>query len=275
MRSFEEFRHDYELDPMKALELTEIELEEAQGRIVDYIRENSGNKAIVGLSGGIDSSLIAYLAVEAVGNKKVHGFILPSDSNADLDKDLGLLVAEELDISYDVIPINDIVDAFKKNNPYFEEKIAQGNLKARIRMIELYSLPNLIGGRVIGTDNMSENKIGYFTKYGDGGVDNNPIEQLFKFQVRQLSKRVGVPDEIINRPPTAGLWQGQTDEEEIGVTYDVLDIVLLGTCLDYNPEEITNFTGIEKKTVDYIIEKIKISQHKRELPGFPKVMPYD
>ena len=275
MRTFEKLREQYKISPLEALTLTDAELEETRTKIVGFIKEHVPNKAIIGLSGGVDSALVAYLAVEALGKENVHGIMLPSNSNTSEDYELGKLVAENLGMKYDVINIQGTVDAFKKASPYFESKLSQGNLKARIRMTELYGAANELDARVVGTDNLSENKIGYFTKFGDGGVDSNPIEHIYKTQVWQLSRKVGVPEQIVNRAPTAGLWQGQTDEGEIGVTYKLLDQVLLGLSLEYSPNEVAGILKIDQTIVDMIIKKNTDSQHKREMPPYPKVMPYD
>ena len=148
----------------------------------------------------------------------------------------------------------------------FEDVVDMGNLKARLRMTHLYAAARSYHGVVLGTGNKSEDMIGYFTKYGDGGVDVLPIAQLYKTQVWKLAEEVGVPAEIVKRTPTAGLWPGQTDEGEIGIKYADLDKILLGHELGFDINRISEATNLPKDIVDNVFQRIARNRHKIELP---------
>ena len=203
-------------------------------KIVAFIRskvkEADATGAVIGLSGGIDSTLTAYLTVEALGQENVLGLLLPEKGiTSQQDIADALEVVKILGIGHKVIEISPILRSFSKLIPDFDKTAlaAKGNLKARTRMCILYYHANLMHRMVIGTGNKTELLLGYFTKYGDGGVDIEPIGGLYKTQVRGLSRFMGIPAGIIDKTPTAGLWKGQTDEGELGVTYEMADKILL------------------------------------------------
>jgi len=229
-------------------------------KITNFIKENAGDKPVVlGLSGGIDSALVAYLAVEALGTNKVHGLIMPSDTNTKEDLEYANLVCKKLGLIPITYHLSPIINEYKKIIRPEDQKII-GNVKARMRMVLLYSKANELDGLVLGTGNKTEIAIGYFTKYGDGGVDILPIGDLYKTEVRELTRYLNIPKEIIDRPPTAGLWEGQTDENEIGMTYENLDKILLAI---ENNQNLDNFDQTE---VNRVKDLIKNSEHKRKLP---------
>ncbi|HBB38450.1 MAG: NH(3)-dependent NAD(+) synthetase [Candidatus Magasanikbacteria bacterium GW2011_GWD2_43_18] len=229
--------------------------------IIDFLQTYVQDKQVVlGLSGGIDSATVAFLAVAALGADKIHGFILPSSTNAEEDARLATEVATSLGVSYETVSIEPLLDAFKQALPEVTTQHAIGNLKARIRMSILYTKANSIGGIVLGTGNKTECMIGYYTKYGDGGVDLLPIANLYKHEVRALAKELGVPQEIIEKKPTAGLWEGQYDEDEIGMSYDVLDSMLDAI------ETKHDLSAFESEKVARVQHMIKISEHKRHMP---------
>ena len=211
---------------------------------------------VLGLSGGIDSTFVAYLSVRALGKEKVYGIIMPYGSQSVED---GELVAKKLGINYDIINIKPIVDTACSKSNHFEDKLALGNLMARVRMCMLYGAANKKNMLVMGTTNKSEMEIGYFTKYGDGGVDLEPIANLYKTQVWEFSKKiknpVKLPKRIIEKKPTAELWEGQTDEKELGFDYYTLDKVLQGKT-----------EGIEEKVLEKIESLRKNSLHKKKMP---------
>lgn len=245
--------------------------------IVSFIRKYT-KKGVIGLSGGVDSALVAALAVKALGKENVLGLMMPAGNSA-IDLEYARQHADHLGIKYEVINLQPIVKACETNtsnlfwdkiDSLFWDRIDTGNLKARLRMIHLYAAARRYEGIVLGTGNKSEDMIGYFTKYGDGGVDILPIAQLYKTQVWKLAKEVGVPDYIVKRAPTAGLWHGQTDEGELGIKYSNLDRILLGYELGFSSKEIAKINNLEKKVVEDIFNKIAISNHKRELPPMPE-----
>ncbi len=231
---------------------------------------NYANRGVIGLSGGVDSSLVLELAVRAMGKDNVWGLMMPANSQ-NIDVDYARNHAEKLGIKYRIVDsLSNIIKACKFNIGFFDDLIDEGNLKARLRMAHLYAAARQYHGIVLGTGNKSEDMIGYFTKYGDGGVDILPIAQLYKTQVWKLAKEVGVPDEIVKRVPTAGLWPGQTDEGEIGIEYADLDKILLGYELGFNANKISKVTNLSQDVVDNIFQRIAKNRHKLELPPMPE-----
>ena len=220
--------------------------------IKDYLEENHMDKIVLGLSGGVDSSLVAALTKKAVGKDRLICIMMPIASNpADLED--AKKVAEALDVNYIVVDGTETLNAAKKA---FEltgvefDKATISNLKVRIRMSYLFAYAQKCRGLVIGTDNMDERYTGYFTKYGDGAADLLPIVYLTKAEVVEAAKMLGVPERLAERTPTAGLFEGQTDETEMGVKYADLDAFLLG-------KKVPN-------DVEARIEHLhRISEHKR------------
>jgi len=230
-------------------------------KIMEFIRDYAGQKPVVlGLSGGLDSAVCAYLAVEALGQDKVFALLMPSVTNSEQDRRLAESLAREFKINYKLIELDEITASFLANSGLYDNQKSLGNLKARIRMSLLYGLANQIDGLVIGTGNKSELMVGYFTKYGDGGVDLLPLGDLYKTEVRALARHLGIHPEIINRPPTAGLWHGQTDEGELGISYDKLDKILNAI---ENNQHLTEFSVDEVRLVEKYMKQAK---HKQELP---------
>lgn len=245
---------------------TKAELELRINLAVEWLRERVGaahaQGLVVGVSGGVDSAVVAGLCKRAFPDHSV-GVIMPSNSNP-LDREDALLIAKTLSLKVVEVDLTEphqeilksVKDALQTQGYSLEERLSQGNLKARLRMSTLYTVANALNYLVVGTDNAPESYTGYFTKYGDGGVDVLPISSLTKTEVRAWAAQLGLPDTIVNRVPTAGLWPGQTDEQEMGITYNLIDRYLLG-------EEIPADV-VEK------IEKLhRQSEHKRQLPpGF-------
>jgi NAD+ synthase len=241
-------------------------------KLVNFIHskvEGTGTKgAVIGLSGGIDSTLTAYLSVEALGAENVLGILMPEKgltSRQDIDDTME--VVRLLGIEHRVVEISNVLQSFSSVIPDFDKtaRSANGNLKARTRMCILYYHANLMNRMVVGTGNKTELLLGYFTKYGDGGVDIEPIGCLYKTQVRGLARHMGVPERIIDKVPTAGLWQGQTDEGELGVTYEIADKIL--TML---VDEKQDIFGVKKKyppeQVDRLVGLMRANEHKRMPP---------
>jgi len=229
-----------------------------KNKIISWIKQqvkNAGAKGIVmGLSGGIDSAVVAALCKAAVGKNNLLVFYLPCNSNIQDLKD-AKLVARELGLKSKLVDISGVYNNFLKILPG-ASSLAKANLKPRLRMCALYYFANKLNYLVCGTGNKSELLVGYFTKYGDGGVDILPIADLFKRQVRKLAQELGIPEKIITKPPTAGLWQGQTDEGEMGITYNELDDILDKFC-NKHLQAASSFK------VDKIMKMNKNSEHKR------------
>ena len=187
--------------------------------------KDAGAKGIVlGLSGGIDSCVVAALAKEAVGKSKVLGLFMPCHSQPQ-DLADAKIIARQLGIKTKLVDLTSVYDALLKALPA-GSSLAKANLRPRLRMLTLYYFANKFNYIVSGTGNRSEIMAGYFTKYGDGGVDILPIARLLKRDVRKLAAELKIPAHIIAKPPTAGLWPGQTDEGEMGITYAALDDIL-------------------------------------------------
>jgi NAD+ synthase len=223
----------------------------------DYALRAGARGYVVGLSGGIDSSCTAALCQRAMG-EQVLGVLMPCHSAPD-DAELALLVARTLGLTTVTIDLGPTFDVLLAALPSGMPDLATGNLKARLRMATLYALAQSRGYLVAGTGNRSEIAIGYFTKYGDGGVDVEPLGELYKWQVRQLAGHLGIPQVIIDRPPSAGLWAGQTDEGELGITYDDLDATL--AAIDAN-----QIDTIDPSLLAQVQTLIASSIHKRSMP---------
>jgi NAD+ synthase len=264
------------------LRLSEDELEAHREHIVAFIDdlvESAGAEGtVIGLSGGIDSTLVAHLAVEALGSDRVHGLVMPSDVNTEGNMSDAERVAEMLDISYDVIDINPIVDAFVDAFPADDTEtrldddlqMAAGNVRVRTRAVLNYFVANAENRLVLGTGNRSEAMSGYYTKYGDQAVDCNPIGNLYKQQVRQLAAHVGVPEDLVTKTPSAEMWLGQTDEKEMGLTYDTLDAILaLHVDGPLSKSATVRELDVTEAQVDRVVELYEQSEHKRHMPPAP------
>ena len=235
------------------------------------VAEARAQGLVFGLSGGIDSACVSRLSQLATPNSCL-GVIMPCHSNPQDEKD-ALLVASHFQIPTIRVPLEEAYDTLKGTaeeslldidrlqhsaTDDTQVKVAPANIKPRVRMITLYLIANRLNYLVVGTGNRSEIAIGYYTKYGDGGVDLLPIGQLVKREVRDLARELDVPSQIIEKTPSAGLWLGQTDEKEMEFTYEELEQFLNGEVKKISPEK-----------VDRIKHLMAISAHKRSLPPMP------
>ncbi|MEM2918876.1 MAG: NAD(+) synthase [Candidatus Altiarchaeota archaeon] len=236
-------------------------------KIVNWIREqvkNANSKGVVlGLSGGIDSSVTAVLCKKAFP-KNTLALIMPCFSNKK-DIEDAKLIAKKFKIKYKKIDLGSTLEKLlydidkKRYNEKCEKNLEIANMKARLRMLTLYYFANKLNYLVVGCGNKSEIKIGYFTKYGDGACDIMPIGNFLKRDVKKIAKEIGIPKEIIEKPPSAGLWKEQTDEKELGISYDELDTVI--EKIEKNDLECVN-----KKILKKVQDMIKKSEHKRRMP---------
>jgi NAD+ synthase len=242
--------------------------------IADWLRQNlatsGATRFVLGLSGGIDSAVVCGLCARAAGPERVLGAIMPSQSNP-LDAEHAELVARTFGVATALIDLSGVTSAFLAAMPRLDPTkgeiagetrperaatLAVANVKPRLRMTTLYYLANLHNGIVVGTGNKSEAMVGYFTKYGDGGVDLLPIVDLYKHEVRALARALGVPEPVIAKAPSAGLWPGQTDESELGMSYDELDAALAAA-------ESGSDAGVSPGTLDRVRKLTRGSEHKR------------
>lgn len=244
-------------------------------RIVDFIRDYvekaNARGVVVGISGGVDSATTAFLCVKALGKERVLGLIMP-ERGVTREQDIkdALDVCKILDIDYKYIEINPMIEAFLDNLEDGSE-IAKANVRPRIRMIISYFYANSLNYLVAGTGNKSEIMVGYFTKYGDGGVDFLPIGDLYKTEVWEIARFLGVPERIVRKTPSAGLWVGQTDEGELGISYHKLDTILKAFEKGYKPEEIPKRFDVDEREVKRVLELVERSKHKREMPPVARV----
>jgi NAD+ synthase len=223
----------------------------------DYAAEAGARGYVVGLSGGIDSATTAALCQRAVGGE-VLGVLMPCHSLPE-DARMARLVAETFGLRTVTVDLGPVFDTMLAALPGEPSPMAQANLKPRLRMATLYALAQTHGYLVAGTGNRSELMIGYYTKYGDGGVDVEPLGDLYKWQVRELARELGVPQPVIARPPSAGLWAGQTDEGEIGLTYAELDAALAAI-------EAGRTDGLDPVVLERVQRLMAASEHKRAMP---------
>lgn len=271
---------------------------ETQREITAFIREvvsdAGADGVVVNLSGGIDSTVAATLATEALGCENVYGLILPSGANTKANIDDARQVAEELVIGHHVIDIQSLLDQFvhtvasttreSKRHPLSTTtrvtvspvkprenyREAVGNAAARLRMMIAYFEANTTSRLVLGTGNRTELVLGYFTKYGDGGVDLLPLGDLYKTEVRVLARHLGVRDDIIEKEPTAGLWAGQADESELGASYETIDAILQHLIdKDNSIQGAADAVGVDSALVQTYAEMCHQTAHKRATPPTP------
>jgi NAD+ synthase len=242
--------------------------------LVQFIRQEfhkaGFKKAVIGISGGVDSALSAFLGVLALGRENVIGISMPYRTSAKESIADARLVAETLGIEFYEIDITPQIDAYYSNFPE-ADNIRRGNKMARERMSILYDFAHWKKALVLGTSNKSELLIGYSTRWGDGAHDINPLGDLYKTQVWQMAEFVGVPERIVKKKPSADLWPGQTDEGEIGLSYRLLDEILVAYVeLRLKKEEIVA-AGYDEKVVDKVLRMVRTSQYKRKLPIICKI----
>jgi NAD+ synthase len=228
------------------------------------------SRAVINLSGGIDSAVACALACDALGPQNVQAVCLPYKTSSADSLEHARLLIDQFGCQSVIIPITEMVDPLIGREPGMSDK-RKGNIMARLRMIVAYDQSEAFKGLVIGTGNKTEILLGYTTLYGDSACALNPIGDLYKTQVRQLARALNIPEIIIAKPPSADLWTGQTDEGELGFTYEEVD-KLLYLLVDqrYRPEECVE-AGFEEKFVRVVVERIRRNQFKRILPPIAKL----
>lgn len=253
----------YPIDSRLPQKYWEKEIKGLTAWLIHRVKEANAQGLILGVSGGVDSAVVAGLVKIAFSDASL-GLILPCDSSPEEVRDAHL-VCDTVGIRKLVIDLADprhyLLERVQKGlaelSPGMEQvpvgRLTDANLRARLRMCTLYAVANALNYLVVGTDNAAEVYTGYFTKYGDGGVDLLPLARYVKREVRELAQELGIPASIIQKAPSAGLWSGQTDEAELGVTYEEIDAYLEGK-------------SVREKTRDRIEFLHRSSEHKRKVP---------
>jgi len=239
--------------------------------IKTYVENANSDSIVLGLSGGVDSAVAAVLCQQIFGKNNTHCLFFPDDVTPEKDRNDAAELADNFDLNIEEQDITTIVTNFIDKAHVSTDKLVKANVKARLRMVMLYAYANKTKSLVCGTSNKSELLIGYFTKYGDGGVDLMPLGDVYKTQILQIARFLHLPKCMIEKPPTAGLWKGQTDEKELNMSYEMLDQILGGLERKMNVNEIAETLNIDIQDVSRI-HKMRInSQHKRNTPLIPKI----
>lgn len=239
--------------------------------LAEKLRKIGAKGFVLGVSGGIDSAVCMRLCARAVGAGRVLGLLMPEKDSPEKDLADAKELCEGEGVPYKIIDITGPIRAFGEALGEKPDKRSLANIKARCRMIVLYHYANSERRLVVGTSNKSELLMGYFTKFGDGGADLEPIGDLYKTEVRQLARGMSIPKKIIDKVPSAGLWKGQTDEDEMGITYDRLDAILLGIELGLGEKEIAERAETTVKEVARIARTVRLSSHKRKFQPAAKL----
>lgn len=249
---------------------TDLAREILTGFIHSEITRVGYQHAVIGLSGGVDSALSCYLATEALGSQNVLAVRMPYKSSSPESLEHAQLVIDALGVPSETVPITEMVDPLIERFPDADQ-VRRGNMMARARMIVLYDLSEVFNGLVVGTGNKTEILLGYTTLYGDSACALNPVGDLYKTQVRQLARALGVPEVIIEKPPSADLWEGQTDEDELGFTYERVD-QLLYLLVDqrYTAQDCED-AGFSPSFVSAVIDRVRRNHYKRVMPPIAKL----
>ena len=258
-----------------------IDTDVARRVIGDFIRgqlQQAGfERLVLGLSGGIDSGLVAYLAAEAIGAERLMCVLMPYRTSSPASRADAEEVVRRLGCASEVVDISPMVDGFygeaEAADPAAASALRRGNFMARMRMSVLYDRSVTFGGLVIGTGNKTESLIGYTTVFGDSACAFNPIGDLYKSQVRQLSAAIGVPDAILRKAPSADLWPGQTDESEAGFSYPILDRLLFWRIDKRRSIEEVVALGFDQVLVERVDRMVAGAEFKRQVPPIAKLGP--
>lgn len=240
------------------------------GFVRDAVQKVGFKRAVLGLSGGIDSALAAFLAAEALGPENVLAVRMPYRTSSEGSLTDAQLVIDQLGLPSLTIPITPMAEPLIEQFPDMNA-MRKGNIMARMRMIVLYDQSAAWNGLVIGTSNKTEALLGYSTLYGDSAAALQPIEDLYKTQIRQLSRALGVPSSVLDKPPSADLWEGQTDEGELGYTYDMVDKMLYLLVEGRYTVEETAAQGFDLKLVERVWRRVRMNHFKRTMPNVGKL----
>jgi NAD+ synthase len=238
--------------------------------IRDEILRTGLKRAVIGLSGGVDSALSTYLTARAIGAENVHVVLMPYRTSHPSSLSDAMTIVKDLELSHEVFDISSMADAFFTAHPTMEN-VRKGNVMARLRMITLYDRSSERGALVVGTSNKTESLLGYTTLYGDNASAINPLGDLYKTQVWQLSAALNIPSAILNKAPSADLWEGQTDESELGVRYREVDALLFYMVDFRESNEALVGRGFELSFVERIRKMVRRVQFKRRPPVIAKI----
>ena len=252
----------------------DLNLKEVHNELVEFLRENfkkaGFSKAVLGLSGGIDSALVAYLLRDALGKENVLAIMMPYKSSNPDSLNHAKLVIKDLKINSKTIEITDMIDAYFKNEKE-ATSLRMGNKMARERMSILFDYSSKENALVVGTSNKTEIYLGYSTQFGDSACALNPIGDLYKTNIWDLSRYLKIPNELIEKKPSADLWEGQTDEQEMGLTYKEADQVMYRLLEENKTVEEVLAEGFNKDLVDNIVRRMNRSEYKRRMPLIAKI----
>ena len=252
----------------------DLDLNLVENILINFLKEEATkvgfSKVVLGLSGGIDSAIVAYLAAKAFGAENVLGILMPYKTSSKESIEHARLVVEDLGIKSKVIEITPMVEPYFLMNPDMDG-LRKGNRMARERMCILFDHSAKEKALVLGTSNKTEMLLGYSTQFGDAASAINAIGDLYKTQIWELSKHMGVPAPLIDKKPSADLWEGQTDESELGFSYKLADEILYRLIDEREKKEDIIDAGYPEEIVNKVIWKIKISQYKRKLPLIAKI----
>ena len=259
-------------------DVLKIDVQQTERQLVDfiraYVRKTQAKGVVVGLSGGIDSSTVAALSAKAIGGNRVLGICIPerqtwNEQDIQHAKDVSQLFT----IQFKLVDMTSMVETTRKAIPDYEfrQRVPDGNIKARSRMVILYYYANSLQRLVVGSGDKSEIMLGYFTKWGDYCADLAPLADLFKTQVQALARHLNLPEEIVAKAPTPALWPGQSAEGELGLKYEIIDLILYGLEHFVLAEEISRQLSLPLETVTRIEERWLRSEHKRRPPLAMKI----
>ena len=252
----------------------DLNLKDIHSELVEFLRENfkkaGFSKAVLGLSGGIDSALVAYLLRDALGKENVLAIMMPYKSSNPDSLNHAKLVVEDLKINAKTIEITNMIDAYFKNEKD-ASSLRMGNKMARERMSILFDYSSKENALVVGTSNKTEIYLGYSTQFGDSACALNPIGDLYKTNIWDLSRYLKIPNELIEKKPSADLWEGQTDEQEMGLTYKEADQVLYRMLEENKTTEEVLAEGFNKDLVDNIVRRMNRSEYKSRMPLIAKI----